>query len=104
MTAVAGSTASELTTTKHSWTPAVLSAGGSHRRNRRTIDAVLLAAGALITGLAAVLAASAPETDEAVAEALTTILGWAEPFWRIAFLGAIAFALVIAIEVVVHRR
>jgi glycosyltransferase 2 family protein len=83
---------------------ALLTAAEPGRRNRRTIDAVLLAAGALFAGLAGVVAASAPETDENVAQALTTVLGWAGALWRAAFLVALALALVIAVDVVLRRR
>ncbi len=82
----------------------MLTAAEPGRRNRRTIDVVLLAAGALFTGLAGVVAASAPDTDEDVAEALTTVLGWAGPLWRAAFLGALVLALVIAVAVLLRRR
>ena len=82
----------------------MLTAAEPGRRHRRTIDAVLLSLGALLTGLASVVAASAPETDEDVAQALTTVLGWAGALWRTAFLGALALALVIAVDILLRRR
>ena len=82
----------------------MLTAAEPGRRNRRPIDVVLLAASALITGLAGVVAASAPDTDEDVAQALTTVLGWAEQLWRAAFLVALVLALVIVVDVLLRRR
>jgi uncharacterized membrane protein YbhN (UPF0104 family)/tRNA A-37 threonylcarbamoyl transferase component Bud32 len=51
-----------------------------------------------------VIARSAPETDEDVALALTTVLGWAGALWRTAFLGLLALAAVIVVDVLVRRR
>jgi uncharacterized membrane protein YbhN (UPF0104 family)/tRNA A-37 threonylcarbamoyl transferase component Bud32 len=74
------------------------------RRNRRTIDAVLLAVGALLVGLASELAASAPGTDLDVADALTTVLGWAGAVWRSGFLAVLVLAVAILIEIARQRR
>jgi glycosyltransferase 2 family protein len=74
------------------------------RRNRRTIDAVALALGALLTGSAAVLASEAPGWDRDIAEALDTLLGWADGLWRAAFIGAFVLAVLIAAAIVVRRR
>jgi uncharacterized membrane protein YbhN (UPF0104 family)/tRNA A-37 threonylcarbamoyl transferase component Bud32 len=74
------------------------------RRNRRTIDAVLLAVAAIVAGLTAVAASAAPGTDEDVAQALTTVLGWADPVWRAAFIGLLAFAVVVVVDVLWRRR
>jgi glycosyltransferase 2 family protein len=74
------------------------------RRNRRTIDAVLLAAGALVAGLTAVIAESAPGVDEEIAEALVAVLGWAHGVWRAVFLSVLALALVIVVDVLLRRR
>ena len=74
------------------------------RRNRRVIDAVFLLAGALVVGLTAAVAANAPEQDASVAHALITVLGWAGALWHIAYLGNIVLALVIVVDVVLHRR
>jgi hypothetical protein len=74
------------------------------RRNRRTVDGLLLAAGALLTGAAAVVASAAPDQDEDVAQALVTVLAWAGPLWRAVFVGALAVAVVIVVDVVLRRR
>jgi uncharacterized protein YceK len=77
----------------------LLTAAEPGSRNRRTIEGGVLAAGAIVTGLAAVIASSAPAQDADVAQALTTVLGWAEAFWRIAFVSALALALVVVADV-----
>jgi glycosyltransferase 2 family protein len=82
----------------------LLTAAEPGRRNRRTIDGVVLAAGAIVTGLAAVIASSAAGQDADVAEALTTVLGWAEAVWRVAFVSALALALVVVAGVLLRRR
>jgi glycosyltransferase 2 family protein len=74
------------------------------RRNRRTIDGVLLAVGALLIGLAGELAASAPAIDRDIADALTTIFGWANAVWRTVFLGLLVLAVLILVEIVRQRR
>jgi uncharacterized membrane protein YbhN (UPF0104 family)/tRNA A-37 threonylcarbamoyl transferase component Bud32 len=89
---------------RRSWSVAILARAEQGRRNRRTIDAVTLGAGALITALAAVVAAQAPEEDEDVGQAVVTVLGWAEPFWRLCLLAALVLALVIAVDVLLSRR
>jgi glycosyltransferase 2 family protein len=83
---------------------ALLRAAEPGRRNRRTVDGLLLAAGALLAGAAAVVASAAPDQDEEVAQALVTVLGWAGPLWRAVFVGALAVAVVIAVDVVLRRR
>jgi glycosyltransferase 2 family protein len=87
-----------------SWGLTLLMQDEPGRRNRRTIDGVLVAAAGLLTGLSAVVARSAPETDEDVGSAVETVLGWAPAAWRIALVGAIGLAAVIAVDVVVRRR
>jgi uncharacterized membrane protein YbhN (UPF0104 family)/tRNA A-37 threonylcarbamoyl transferase component Bud32 len=74
------------------------------RRNRRTIDGVFLAVGALLIGLASELAASAPGTDRDLADALTTVFGWANAVWRTVFLAALLLAVAILIDIVRQRR
>jgi hypothetical protein len=87
---------------QRSWQPALLTAAEPGRRNRRTIDGVVLAAGATVTGLAAVIASSAPAEDEDVAQALITVLGWAEVLWRFVLVSVLALALIaIALALVV---
>lgn len=74
------------------------------RRNRRTIDSVVLGGAALVLGLSAVIASSASEHDEAVAHALTTVVGWAGGFWRTLFVCLLALALVILVDVLLRSR
>ena len=74
------------------------------RRNRRTIDSVVLAAAALFLGLSAVIASSAPAQDEDVAQALATVLGWAGAVWRTVFVCLLVLALVVVVAVFLRRR
>ena len=89
---------------KRSWNLALLTAAEPGRRHRRTIDAVGLVVGALLAGLAAVVASSAAAVDKETAQALVTVLGWAETLWRVAFVAAPVLALVIVVDVLVRRR
>jgi glycosyltransferase 2 family protein len=82
----------------------LLTAAHDRGRNRRASDIVLLAAAALGGALAAVIAASVPGTDEEVGDALGTLLGWAGPLWRVALLGALLLAVVIASDVIWRGR
>jgi uncharacterized membrane protein YbhN (UPF0104 family)/tRNA A-37 threonylcarbamoyl transferase component Bud32 len=88
----------------HGWHLALMTEVEVGRRNRRTADAFVLGFGAIVAGLTAVIARSAADDDEDVAEALETVLGWAEPLWRAAFFALLALALTIVIDVVVRRR
>jgi glycosyltransferase 2 family protein len=74
------------------------------RRNRRTIDSVLLFWAAIVIGLSAAIAASAPEHDRRVAEALMTVLGWAGPLWCAAFFLLVAIAATVVVVVLLRRR
>jgi hypothetical protein len=74
------------------------------RRNRRTIDGVLIAAAAILAALAAVAARSAPSVDEEIGQAVATVLGWAPGLWRAALLGTLALTLVVVVEALVRRR
>jgi glycosyltransferase 2 family protein len=74
------------------------------RRNRRTLDSVLLFAASTLIGLSAVIASSAERQDEEVGEALTTVLGWANGFWRAVFVSMLALALVTVVAVLRRRR
>jgi uncharacterized membrane protein YbhN (UPF0104 family)/tRNA A-37 threonylcarbamoyl transferase component Bud32 len=87
-----------------SWDFQVLTAAGPGPRRRRTVDAFALACGAIATGLAAVIAASAPTQDADVGNAVATVLGWAEAIWRLALLGALALALVVLLAALLRRR
>ena len=87
-----------------SWSVALLTDLEPGRRNRRTVDAAFLLVGAIVIGLTAVVASSAPEDDRDVADALITVLGWAEALWRIAFLAVLALALVLVVDALLRRR
>jgi glycosyltransferase 2 family protein len=87
-----------------SWGLALLMPHEPGRRNRRTIDGVLLAGGAFFVGLGAVIAESASAEDEEVEQALVILLGWAPVVWRAAVLGAIALMLVIVGAALFRRR
>jgi uncharacterized membrane protein YbhN (UPF0104 family)/tRNA A-37 threonylcarbamoyl transferase component Bud32 len=86
------------------WSVALLTAAEPGRRNRRTFDAICLAWGGIVIGLSAAIAASAPEHDQEVAHALTTVLGWAGAAWRGAFFGVLGLAFVIVVDVFLRRR
>src|SRR6185503_3160005 len=77
----------------------LLTAAHARGRNRRASDAVVLACAALVGALASVVAASVPSTD-----AVATLLGWAEPLWRIALPAVLLLAVVIASDVIWRRR
>jgi uncharacterized membrane protein YbhN (UPF0104 family)/tRNA A-37 threonylcarbamoyl transferase component Bud32 len=87
-----------------SWNLSLLARCEPGQRNRRTIDSVILAAAALVLGLSAVIASSAPEQDEEVAQALSTVLGWAGALWRTVFVCGLALALAVVVEVLLRRR
>jgi uncharacterized membrane protein YbhN (UPF0104 family)/tRNA A-37 threonylcarbamoyl transferase component Bud32 len=87
---------------ERSWS--LFAATDEGRRNRRVVDAVVLAGGAVVVGLAAVIAESAPAVDAEIAKALVAVLGWAGALWRAAFLGALALSLAIAAETLLGRR
>jgi len=74
------------------------------RRNRRTIDGVLLACAAVVLGLAAAIAAAAVKEDQSVQHGLTTLLRWADPFWRVTWVGALGLAAVVAGDILIRRR
>ena len=74
------------------------------RRNRRTVDAAFLLLAAIVIGLTAVVASSAERHDQDVAQALQTVLAWADSLWRLAFVGFLVLALVVVLDVVFERR
>jgi uncharacterized membrane protein YbhN (UPF0104 family)/tRNA A-37 threonylcarbamoyl transferase component Bud32 len=86
------------------WNVALLSPTEPGRRNRRTVDAVFLVLGAIVAGLTAVVASSAPGTDADIAQAVATVLGWAGGLWRTVFVGLLALALVVVVDTVARRR
>jgi hypothetical protein len=68
-----------------SWHLALFTPAEPGRRNRRTVDATLLVAASLGTGIAAVVARMATDVDTDIAQALATVLGWAPNLSRVAF-------------------
>lgn len=74
------------------------------RRNRRASDVVLLAAAAAAAAGASVLEAAAGDDVREVGDALITLLAWADPLWRCAFAGSLAFAAVLLLAVILRRR
>jgi glycosyltransferase 2 family protein len=88
----------------HSWVLPLLTAPDAGRRNRRTVDAIFLLLAAIVIGLTAVIASSTPGVDRDVAEALTTLFGWADALWRAAFVALLFLALMVVAEVLLHRR
>jgi len=88
---------------RRAWSVALLTASEPGRRNRRTLDAIFLAWGAIVIGLSAAIASSAPKHDQEVAQALTTVLGWGGAVWRAAFLGVLGLAFVVVVDVFLRR-
>jgi uncharacterized membrane protein YbhN (UPF0104 family)/tRNA A-37 threonylcarbamoyl transferase component Bud32 len=86
------------------WTVGLLTETERGRRNRRTIDSILFAGAAIVVGLSAAIASSAPGHDAAVAHALTTVLGWAGGFWRTVFVFTLALPVVVIVDVLWRRR
>ena len=84
--------------------PSLLTVAEAGRRNRRTVDGVLLALGAVVVGLAAVIASSATTQDRQVGHAIVTVLGWADAIWRGLFVAAIGLALLVVADVLLRRR
>ena len=74
------------------------------RRNRRPVDSVALAVGAVFVGLSAVITSSAPGQDRDVAHALMTILGWAGGLWRTAFVALLVLGLAVVADVLLRAR
>lgn len=87
-----------------SWRARLLTETEPGRRNRRTIDSILLLFAAIVVGLSAMIASAAERQDRDVAHALTTVFGWAGALWRAAFFGVVALALVLVIDVLLRRR
>jgi uncharacterized membrane protein YbhN (UPF0104 family)/tRNA A-37 threonylcarbamoyl transferase component Bud32 len=65
---------------------------------------VLLFWAAIVVGLSAAIAASAPVHDRRVGEALTTVFGWAGAFWRAAFFLLLALAAAIVLDALAKQR
>jgi glycosyltransferase 2 family protein len=87
-----------------SWSLSLLAKTEPGRRNRRLIDAAFLLLAAIVIVLTAVVASSAERRDEDVAQALHTVLGWADSLWRLAFVGALLLALVVVLDGLLQRR
>jgi uncharacterized membrane protein YbhN (UPF0104 family)/tRNA A-37 threonylcarbamoyl transferase component Bud32 len=74
------------------------------RRNRRTVDGVLLAVAAVVLGLAAAIASAAHAQDASVAEGLVALLGWADPAFRVAWVAMLGLAALVLLDILVRRR
>ena len=59
---------------------------------------------AIVLGLTAVVASSAESNDGEVAQALQTVLAWADSLWRISFVGLLVLALLVVLDVLLERR
>ncbi len=105
LTATAGTSRDEAAASaERSWRVVLLAETEPGRRNRRTIDSAFLLLAAIVIGLSAVIASSAPGQDRDVAQALTTVFGWAGALWRTAFFGVLGLAVVLVVDVVLRRR
>ena len=104
MTEAAPAAAGEADRESRSWGLSLLVPAEPGRRNRRTVDGVLVAGAAVLVGLQVVVARSAADTDERIGEALATLFGWAPGFWRAVLLLTIALALLIVVDAIVRRR
>jgi hypothetical protein len=89
---------------KRSWNIALLTPTEPGRRNRRTVDAFFLVVGAIVAGLTAVVASSAPGTEADIAQALGTVLGWAGGSWRTVFVGLLVLALFSVADTIARQR
>ena len=105
LTATAGTSRDEAAASaERSWRVVLLAETEPGRRNRRTIDSAFLLLAAIVIGLSAVIASSAPGQDRDVAQALTTVFEWAGALWRTAFFGVLGLAVVLVVDVVLRRR
>lgn len=89
---------------RQAWGITLLADVETGRRNRRAIDGAVLLAAAVVTGLTAAVASSAKAEDSDVAQAVVTVLGWAESLWRVSLVGLLGFALVVVVDVFLRRR
>src|SRR5262245_499695 len=74
------------------------------RRNRRTLDAILLGAAVLVVGAAAAVSNAAPVRDADLGDVFVTLLGWGEAAWRTIGLVTIVVCALLLVAVVVRRR
>ena len=84
--------------------PVLLTQFEAGRRNRRPVDAIVLALMALLAGAATVIAKSAKAEDEDLGEAVVTVLGWAEGLWRAVVVITLVLAVAILLEVMLRQR
>jgi len=89
---------------ERSWNVSLLTPAEPQRRNRRTIDGALVASTAIVAGLAAVAARSAPEVDEEIGNAIATALGWAPGLWRAVLIVTLALAVLIVVDALWEKR
>ena len=89
---------------KRAWNITLLAQTEPGRRNRRTIDSVVLLFAAVVLGLSAAIASAATRQDHDVADALRTVFGWAGGFWDAAFICALVLALAVVLDVLWRRR
>jgi hypothetical protein len=87
-----------------SWNVGLLTKTELGRRNRRTVDSVVLLLAAFILALSALIASSAPEHDEDVAHALATVLGWGSGLWQATFVTLLVLALAVVVDLLYQRR
>jgi glycosyltransferase 2 family protein len=104
VTAVAPSTDGVAGSEARSWSLGLLLPDEPGRRNRRTVDGVLVAAAAAVVALAAVIARSAADTEQDIGQAVATLLGWASGLWRAVLVVTLALALAVIADAVVRRR
>jgi uncharacterized membrane protein YbhN (UPF0104 family)/tRNA A-37 threonylcarbamoyl transferase component Bud32 len=74
------------------------------RRNRRPLDAALLAFTALVSAAAAALANAVPAQDAEVGNAIVILLGWAAALWRAAVMATFLVGAALLVAVVLRRR
>jgi glycosyltransferase 2 family protein len=89
---------------KRAWNVALLAKTEPGRRNRRTIDSVVMLFAAIVLGLSAAIASAAPRQDHDVRDALQTVFGWAGGFWDAAFICALVLAVAVVVDVLWERR
>ena len=102
MSAAGGS--SEAARRQPPWDVSLLTPAEPGRRNRRTIDGVLVATAAVVAGLAAVAARSAPDVDQDIGQAVAIVLGWAPGVWRAALLAALVLAGAVIVAAVLFTQ
>jgi glycosyltransferase 2 family protein len=74
------------------------------RRNRRTVDAILLACTAVVLGAAAAVSSAAPAKDAEIGGAIVTLLGWGQAVWRTVLVGTILLCATLLVAIVMRKR